>query len=598
MTGTANEPVREKTRAEKRREAWQTFRRTLPDAIELAKPQAKLWALGLCVLMIGRVASLALPYAPKLVIDEVIPNKDFNLLLQIIGVVIVATIVQGSCAFLLTQTISKAGQRLIAALRLKVHTHVARLPLRYFDSHKTGEVTSRVMNDVEGVKYLVGTGMVEFLGGLLTAAMAFGILIYLNWQMTLAIGICLVVFGGIMIKVFSVMGPIFKERAKLTGDVTGRLTESIGGIRVVKAYNTESAERAVFAEGVQSLLANILKTINAISIVALISAVMLGIFGASIMLIGGKQMMDGTMSTGVFISYVLYLGFLIAPISGVVMVSTELSQVFAGLERMKEVLGEKPEDEGDEARKHLPSVAGEVVFDRVHFEYEAGKPVLTDLSFTAKPGTVTALVGHSGSGKSTTIGLVAAFHRPTGGRILIDGEDLSEVRLHDYRGFLGCVLQENFLFSGTLRENILYARPTATEEEVREAARLAYCDEFIVTLPKGFETIIGERGVKLSGGQRQRVAIARALLADPRLLILDEATSALDSESEAAIQAGLLQLMKGRTTFVIAHRLSTIRHADQILVLDHGRLIEQGTHAELIARRSRYYEMYSLQYAV
>jgi len=424
------------------------------------------------------------------------------------------------------------------------------------------------------VKYLVGTGMVEFLGGLLTAAMAFGILIYLNWQMTLAIGICLVVFGGIMIKVFSVMGPIFKERAKLTGDVTGRLTESIGGIRVVKAYNTESAERAVFAEGVQSLLANILKTINAISIVALISAVMLGIFGASIMLIGGKQMMDGTMSTGVFISYVLYLGFLIAPISGVVMVSTELSQVFAGLERMKEVLGEKPEDEGDEARKHLPSVAGEVVFDRVHFEYEAGKPVLTDLSFTAKPGTVTALVGHSGSGKSTTIGLVAAFHRPTGGRILIDGEDLSEVRLHDYRGFLGCVLQENFLFSGTLRENILYARPAATEEEVREAARLAYCDEFIVTLPKGFETIIGERGVKLSGGQRQRVAIARALLADPRLLILDEATSALDSESEAAIQAGLLQLMKGRTTFVIAHRLSTIRHADQILVLDHGRLIE------------------------
>lgn len=587
-----------KSRQELRRERWQTFRRTLPDAIELARPQAKLWALGLVLVLISRMAALVLPGAPKFLIDEAIPNGDSRLLYLIIGAVMGATLVQGLATFALTQTISKAGQRLIASLRVKIHRHVSRLPIRYYDNHRTGEVVSRVMNDVEGVRNLVGTGMVEFLGGLLGAAFALAILLYINWQLTLTIFLFLAVFAVVLIKSFSVLGPIFKQRQKITAEVSGRLTESVGGVRVIKAYDTEEAERSVFARGVDALLQNVLRTINTISTVALTSSVLIGVLGASILYVGGHQLMSGRLTTGEFISYVLYLGFMIAPISSLVMIGTQLSEVFAGLERMREVLSERPEDEEEEGKKPLPPIVGTVSFESAGFEYDPGKPVLREITFDAKPGTVTALVGPSGSGKSTLIGLIASFYHPTTGRIRVDGHDLAEVRLHDYRKQLGCVLQENFLFAGTIRENILYSRPGAGEAEMREAARLAYCLEFIEKFPQGFDTIIGERGVKLSGGQRQRVAIARALLANPRLLILDEATSALDSESETYIQEGLAKLMAGRTTFVIAHRLSTIRNADGILVLEEGRIVERGRHAELLERKGRYHEMYTRQHGV
>ena len=589
---------KKKSRRELRRERWETFKRTLPDAIELARPQAKLWALGLVLVLLGRLTGLVLPAAPTLLIDHVIPEKNYTLLYKIIAAVLGATLIGGVASYGLTQTISKAGQRLIAHLRIKIHRHVSRLSVRYYDNRKTGEIVSRVMNDVEGVRNLVGTGMVEFLGGLISASISFAVLLYLNWQMTVTILFFLGAFAAIVIKAFMTLGPIFKERQRLTAEVSGRLTESIGGIRVVKAYNTEEAERSIFAKGVDALLGSVLKTINTISIVALLTTVMIGLLGSAILVVGGQQLMNGGLKPGEFVSYILYLGFMIAPVSSIVMVGTQLSEVFAGLERMKEVLSEKPEDENDEAKAPLPAITGEIRFENVGFEYDPGKPVLHEISFEAQPGTVTAFVGPSGSGKTTLIGLVASFHQPTTGRLLVDGKDLQSVRLHDYREQLGAVLQENFLFAGTIRENIQYARPDATMEEIREAARLAYCLEFIEKFPKGFDTVIGERGVKLSGGQRQRVAIARALLANPRILILDEATSALDSESEAYIQEGLSKLMEGRTTFVIAHRLSTIRHATQILVLEGGRIAERGTHAELLARRGLYHEMYSRQHGV
>ena len=564
----------------------------------LARPQAKLWVLGLALVVVARVTGLALPAAPKFLIDQVIPNRDFDLLYKLVAVILAATVTQGIATYILTQTISKAGQRLITELRVRIYNHVSRLPVRYFDNRKTGEVVSRVMNDVEGVRNLVGTGMVELLGGLLGAGFALAILFYINWKMTLAIIAFIVIAGAIMVKAFMVMRPIFKERQRVNADVTGRLTESIGGVRVVKAYSTEEAERTVFAGGVTSLLQLVLRTINAVSAIALTSSVLIGALGSVILIIGGRQLLTGAMSTGDFISYLLYLGFMISPISAIVMMGSQFSEIFAGLERMKEVLSEPTEDVNEAAKTPLAEVNGVIRFEEVDFEYEAGKPVLKGISLEARPGMVTALVGPSGSGKSTMIGLVAAFHHPTGGCVTIDGHDVKSVRLHDYRRHLGAVLQENFLFDGTVRENILYARPNTTEAELREAARLAYCDEFIDKFPNGFDTIIGERGVKLSGGQRQRVAIARALLANPKILILDEATSALDSESEASIQQGLATLMKGRTTFVIAHRLSTVRNATQILVIEDGAIVERGTHGELLAQRGRYHDMYTRQHGL
>lgn len=586
------------SRKEKRRLRWATVRRTLPDAWELARPHAKLWALGLVLLLAGRLAGLVLPAMPKFLVDDVIPSADTGLLKVLIAIVLGAALVQGVANFALTQTISKAGQRLIAQLRIRVHHHVSRLSLRYYDRHRSGEIVSRVMNDVEGVRNLVGTGMVEFLGGVMAAFLALVILFWLNWQMTLAIFVFIGLFLVVIVWSFMTLGPIFKERQRLMGEVSGRLTESIGGVRIVKAYNREESERSVFARGVNSLLATILRTINGISLIALFASVTLGLLAATILWIGGNQLISGQMTTGELISYLLYLGFLIAPMSSVLMIGTQLSEVFAGIERMKEVLSEPVEDAGEESREPVTALEGEVRLENVSFAYEEGKTVLHGINLSASPGTVTALVGPSGSGKSTLISLVAAFHQPTEGRVLVDGRDLSTLRLHDYRGHLGCVLQENFLFSGTVRENILYARPDATDAEMEEAARLSHSLEFIDPLPDRFETVIGERGIRLSGGQRQRLAIARALLADPRILILDEATSALDSESEAAIQEGLSTLIEGRTTFVIAHRLSTIRNADRIVFLEEGRIVEEGTHSDLIRRGGRYSDVHRRQHGL
>ncbi len=585
------------TRAEKRREKWRIIRRAWPHAVELARPQARLWIFGLLLLLVGRIAGMVMPAAPKALIDYALPAKDYTLLATIVGVVLGATIIQGLSNFALTQTISKAGQRLLNRLRKDIHGHVLKLAVRYYEDKRVGDVVSRVMNDVDGIRDLVGTGMVEFIGGLISATLAITILFYLNWPLTLAISVFLGLFLFGMLKAFTTLGPLFRQRQEIMGDVNGRLTESIGGVRVVKAYTAEGQERDAFASGIDRLLATILKTITAFSWIALGTAVLLGSLGTIILGLGGWQLMEGRMTVGSFISYLLYLGFLVAPLSSIMMIGTRLSEAFAGIDRMREILGEEPEEPGD-GRPDFPPIDGRVEFRNVTFGYDKDMPVLHEVNFAAEPGSVTALVGPSGSGKSTLISLIAQFHLPDSGEILVDGRQVRDYTLRSFREQLGVVFQDNFLFAGTVRDNLLYVRPDATEEELEHAARLSHCMEFIEGFPDGFDTLIGERGVKLSGGQRQRLAIARALLANPRLLILDEATSSLDSESEAAIQEGLATLMEGRTTFVIAHRLSTIRHANQILVLEHGRIVERGTHEELLRAEGRYHAMYTKQYGL
>ncbi len=572
--------------------------KSLPDAWRMLKPSVPLLVLGFVLMAIGRVAGLVLPFVTKPFVDRVLVSHQLDVLPRIVGAILIATVVQALTSYTLSQLISKSAQRMIAELRRRVQTHIGRLSISYFDSNKTGQLVSRIMNDVEGVRNLIGTGMIDFFGSILTSVLAFGYLLHLNVNLTL-IAICvLLVFAIGMRKAFATIRPLFRARPKITAEVTGRLTESLGGVRVIKGYNAEEREEEVFAEGVGRLLENVLKSINAISMMSFSSAALMGIVSALIMYFGGRMVLHNSMTPGTLVAYTVFLGMLVAPVFQIVNIGTQVNEALAGLERTRDVLKESREEADPRRQLEIGPITGTVEFQDVSFAYEPGKPVLNEVSFSAEPGSVTALVGPSGAGKSTMIGLIASFYTPTSGRVLVDGVDLSTVKLSSYRTQLGVVLQETFLFDGSIRENVAFSRPDATEEEILTACRIARVDEFAERLEKKYDTVIGERGVKLSGGQKQRVSIARALLANPRILILDEATSSLDSESEALIQQGLAQLMKGRTTFVIAHRLSTIRRADQILVIEGGRIVERGTHLALYAARGRYFEMYTKQHGL
>ncbi|HYN42354.1 MAG TPA: ABC transporter ATP-binding protein [Thermoanaerobaculia bacterium] len=571
------------------------LRALVPDLVALARPRLGILAAGFVFMAIGRAAGLVLPASTKIVIDDVVGKSRADLLLPLLGAVVAATIVQAATSFALTQVLSKGAQRLIAELRTKLQAHVTRLPVAYFDGQKTGNLVSRVMNDVEGIRNLVGTGIVEMVGGFVTAAFALAIMLRLSPVLTGLTALFLAVFAAGLIAFFGVLRPVFRERSKIYGEVAGRLTETFAGIRVVKGYHGEGREETVFADGVSRILSNILKTITGMSMLSVTSTVLLGSVGAIVMWVGTRQILAGTLTVGGLFTYTVLLGFLVAPVFQIVGIGTQLTEALAGLERTKEVFSETREDADPRRVAALGPVRGEVVFEDVRFAYNEGKEVLHGVSFRAEPGTVTALVGPSGSGKSTIIGLVAAFQSPTSGSVIVDGTDLSTVRLDSFRSQLGVVLQESFLFDGTIRENVAFSRPSSTTEEVLAACRIARVDEFAEAFEKGYETVVGERGVKLSGGQRQRVSIARALLAEPRILILDEATSSLDTESEALIQEGLSVLLKGRTTFVIAHRLSTIRRADQILVVEGGVVVERGRHEALMAAGGRYAEMVTRQ---
>jgi ABC-type multidrug transport system fused ATPase/permease subunit len=561
----------------------------------LMRSRKKLLAFGFLLMAINRVSGLVLPYSTRYLIDSVITKHHVALLRPLVLTVLGATVVQGITSFSLTQLLSKAAQRLIAELREKVQVHISRLPVSFYDANKIGNLVSRIMSDVEGVRNLLGTGLVELAGGLLTSCIALVVLFRISALMTvLAFGF-LLCFAVALNKAFSTIRPIFRERGKINAEVTGRLAESLGGVRVIKGYHAEEREEAVFATGVRRLLDNVMRTLTATSLMSLSASLLTGVVGAVIMYVGAHQILSGTLTVGEFFTYTAFLAYLVAPIIQMVAIGTQITEAFAGLERTQEILRERPEDQDPNRVAVLSDIIGRVEFDRVSFSYDGNRTVLQDVSFIAEPGTVTALVGSSGSGKSTTIGLISAFHVPALGKILVDGVDLSTVRLDSYRTRLGVVLQESFLFDGTIRENVSFSRPHATEEEILRACRIARVDEFAESFADGYDTIVGERGVKLSGGQRQRISIARAILAEPRILILDEATSSLDSESEQMIQHGLSYLMQDRTTFVIAHRLSTIRRADQILVIEQGQIVERGTHEQLYERQGRYYDLYTRQ---
>ncbi len=574
------------------------LRKVLPEIWELVRPRRRLLAFGMVLMVISRVASFVLPLSAKSLIDNVMHHGQVRLLPWIVGAVLVATAIQGVTSYGLTQLLSIAAQRLITDLRVQVQQHIGRLPVAFYDSNRTGTLVARIMSDVEGVRNLIGTGMVNFVGGLLAAAIAFAILLRISAEMTLLAFVVLVVFSLILFTAFKTIRPIFRERARINADVTGRLTESLGGVRVVKGYHAEESEARIFAGGVERLLENVIRTLTAQSVMSLASTVVLGVVGALVMYLGGLLVVSHKLTVGGYVTYTMVLAYLIAPVIQIVAVGTQLTEAVAGLDRTSEILAEKDEESDSQRTVALGAIHGDVRFADVFFAYEKEKPVLHGISFDAAPGTVTALVGPSGSGKSTIIGLLCAFHKPDRGRVLVDGIDLATVRLGNYRTQLGVVLQESFLFDGTIRENVQFSRPLASEAEVLEACRIARVDEFAVRFPDGYETIVGERGVKLSGGQRQRISIARAILANPRILILDEATSSLDSESEAMIQEGLSYLMRGRTTFVIAHRLSTIRRADQILVVEAGKIVERGTHAELYEQNGRYWDLYTRQHGL
>ena len=564
----------------------------------LVKPRRRLLFVGFLLILISRVCGLVLPMSTRILVDDVIGKHNEARLIPLILSVLAATAVQGLASFTLTQILSIEGQKVIAELRQKVQQHIGRLSVTYFDANKTGQLVSRIMSDVEGVRNLIGTGLIEFFGGLLTAIISLFLLLRMSPVMTGVAAAVVLLFVLSLRRAFKTIRPIFRERGKINAEVTGRLTESLGGVRVIKGYHAEEREARTFTDGVLRLLDNVRKSLTATSLLALSATVILGIVGALVMYLGAREIFAHKLTLGQYFTFVALLAFLVAPVVGIVNIGTQISEALAGLERTREVLRERREDDDPERVRDIDGIAGDVVFEDVEFAYKEGRNVLHGISFHARPGTVTAFVGPSGSGKSTTIGLIAAFYKPGGGRIMVDGQDLNSLKLYSYRSHLGVVLQETFLFDGTIRDNIMFSRPDATEEQFLEACRIARVDEFAEGLEEQYDTVVGGRGVKLSGGQRQRLSIARAILADPRILILDEATSSLDSESEAMIQEGLSHLMKGRTTFVIAHRLSTIRRADQILVVEGGEIVERGRHAELFQLHGRYWDMYTRQHAL
>ncbi|MDX6500515.1 MAG: hypothetical protein QOG23_3775 [Blastocatellia bacterium] len=566
------------------------------DARELIWSHRYRLALGMLLMIVNRVVGLVLPASSKYLIDDVIIRHRGELLVPLALAVGAATLVQALSSFALTQILGVAAQRAITDMRKSVQEHVARLPIRYFDSTQTGVLISRIMSDAEGIRNLVGTGLVQLVGGLVTAALALGYLFYLNWRMTSITLLALAAFGGAMATAFKKLRPLFRERGQINAEVTGRLTESLGGIRIVKAYAAEKREELVFARGAHRLFRNVARSMTGVAAITAFSTVIIGIIGVILILVGGRSILNGQMTPGDLVTYIFFTMMVAAPLVEIASISTQITEAFAGLDRIREIKRTMTEDEDEADRERCPDLAGEITFDDVSFEYNEDVPVLKHVSFKAPAGSTTALVGSSGSGKSTLISLVMAFNRPLEGKVTADDRDLESIRLKDYRHQLGVVLQDNFLFDGTIAENISFAHPHATRAQIVEASRVAHCEEFINGFAEGYDTIVGERGVKLSGGQRQRVAIARAILSEPRILILDEATSSLDSESEAMIQDGLQSLRRGRTTFVIAHRLSTIRSADQILVLEGGEIVERGTHEELLAAGGRYKQLYDKQY--
>ena len=553
-------------------------------------------AFGILLVLVNTGAGFVLPTSTKFLVDDVIGQQRPDLLWKIALAVAGATLVQAATSYTLTQVMSVAAQRAITDMRKTVQAHILRLPVAYFDSSQSGVLISRIMNDAEGIRNLVGTGLVQLTGSTITGVVALGVLFWISWKLTAAILLILLAFGGGMAVAFNKLRPLFRERGAITAEITGRLAQALGGVRIIKTYVAERREEVTFAKGVHKLFRNIAASLNGVSAVTAFGTLVVGAVAVLVFTIGGRAVLAHQMTLGLLFMYFAFVAQLVAPVIQLASIGTQITEAFAGLDRIREIRQMATEDDQDLARNALPDVRGDVAFDHVTFAYHTGVTVLHDVSFHARAGSTTALVGSSGSGKSTLISLIMAFNRPQTGRILVDGRDLGELRLREYRSHLGVVLQDNFLFDGTVSENVAFSKPGATDREIREAARIAHCDEFVSAFEKGYETIVGERGVRLSGGQRQRVAIARAILADPSILILDEATSSLDSESEELIRDGLRSLRRGRTTFVIAHRLSTIASADQILVLEEGRIVERGTQGELLALRGRYKQLYDKQY--